>query len=90
MLDSNHSRAHVLGELKLYSKYVSVGSYLIVQDGAQKWCADIPRGNAEWIDDNPLTAIDDFLKTNSDFVVDESYTRLGISSSPGGYLKRIK
>lgn len=90
MLDSNHSREHVLSEIQLYSKYVPVGSYLIVQDGAQKWVADIPRGKAEWIDDNPLSAIDDFLKTNSDFVVDETYTRLGISSSPGGYLKRIK
>jgi len=90
MLDSNHSREHVLNEMQLYSKYIPVGSYLIVQDGAQKWVADIPRGKAEWIDDNPLNAIDDFLKSNNDFVVDETYTRLGISSSPGGYLKRIK
>jgi len=90
MLDSNHSREHVLNEINLYSKYIPVGSYLIVQDGAQKWVADIPRGKAEWIDDNPLCAIDDFMKTNNDFVVDETYTRLGISSSPGGYLKRIK
>jgi cephalosporin hydroxylase len=89
MLDSNHSRNHVLNEMKLYSKYVPVGSYLIVQDGAQKWVADIPRGKPEWIDDNPLNAIDDFLKTNSDFVVDETYTRLGITQSPKGFLKRI-
>ena len=90
MLDSNHSRDHVLKEMQLYAKYVPVGSYLIVQDGAQKWVADIPRGKAEWIDDNPLASIDLFLKENDDFVVDETYTRLGISSSPGGYLKRIK
>jgi cephalosporin hydroxylase len=90
MLDSNHSREHVLKEIELYSKYIPVGSYLIVQDGAQKWVADIPRGKAEWIHDNPLSAIDDFLATNDDFIVDESYTKLGISSSPGGYLKRIK
>jgi cephalosporin hydroxylase len=90
MLDSNHSKEHVLKEIQLYSKYVNVGSYLIVQDGAQEWVADIPRGNAEWLNDNPLAAIEDFMKTNSDFVVDETYTRLGITSSPGGYLKRIK
>jgi cephalosporin hydroxylase len=90
MLDSNHSTNHVLREMELYSKYIPVGSYLIVQDGAQKWVADMPRGKAEWIDDNPLTAIDMFLKSNSDFVVDESWTRLGITSSPGGYLKRVK
>jgi cephalosporin hydroxylase len=90
MLDSNHSREHVLNEINLYSKYIPVGSYLIVQDGAQKWVADIPRGKSEWKDDNPLNAIDDFLKVNSDFVVDETYTRLGITQSPKGFLKRIK
>jgi len=90
MLDSNHSREHVLNEINLYSKYIPVGSYLIVQDGAQKWVADIPRGKAEWMDDNPLNAIDDFLKVNSDFVVDETYTRLWITQSPKGFLKIIK
>ena len=90
MLDSNHSTNHVLKEMELYSKYIPVGSYLIVQDGAQKWVADMPRGKKEWIDDNPLTAIDKFLESNKDFIVDESWTRLGITSSPGGYLKKIK
>jgi cephalosporin hydroxylase len=90
MLDSNHSKEHVLKELELYSKYVTIGSYIIVQDGAQQWVADIPRGKTEWIDDNPLAAIEEFLKTNNDFVIDESFTRLGITSSPGGYLKRVK
>ena len=90
MLDSNHSRDHVLSELRLYSKYVSVGSYLIVQDGAQEWVSDIPRGKPEWKQDNPLVAIDIFLKENDDFVIDETYTRLGITQSPNGYLKKIK
>jgi cephalosporin hydroxylase len=90
MLDSNHSRDHVLSELRLYSKYVSIGSYLIVQDGAQEWVSDIPRGKPEWKQDNPLAAIDIFLKENDDFVIDETYTRLGITQSPNGYLKKIK
>lgn len=90
MLDSNHSKSHVLAELELYSKYVAVGSYIIVQDGAQEWVADIPRGKPEWKDDNPLQAIKEFLKINSDFVIDERFTRLGITCSPNGYLKRIK
>ena len=90
MLDSNHSRDHVLSELRLYSKYVSVGSYLIVQDGSQEWVSDIPRGKPEWKQDNPLAAIDIFLKENDDFVIDTTYTRLGITQSPNGYLKKIK
>jgi cephalosporin hydroxylase len=90
MLDSNHSRDHVLEELRLYSKYVTKGSYLIVQDGAQEWVCDIPRGKPEWKEDNPLAAIDIFLKENSDFVIDDKYTRLGITQSPNGYLRKIK
>ena len=90
MLDSNHSRDHVLSELRLYSKYVSVGSYIIVQDGSQEWVSDIPRGKPEWKQDNPLAAIDIFLKENDDFIIDEIYTRLGITQSPNGYLKKIK
>lgn len=90
MLDSNHSKDHVLKEMQLYSKYVSVGSYLIVQDGAQAWVSDIPRGKKEWKEDNPLAAIEEFLKTNKDFEIDPGFTRLGITSSPSGYLKKIK
>ena len=90
MLDSNHSRDHVLNEMRLYSKYINVGSYLIVQDGAQEWVSDIPRGKPEWKEDNPLAAIDLFLKENDDFEIDETYTRLGITQSPSGYLRRIK
>jgi cephalosporin hydroxylase len=90
MLDSNHSRDHVLSELRLYSKYVTVGSYIVVQDGAQEWVCDIPRGKPEWKEDNPLAAIDLLLKENNDFIIDETYTRLGITQSPNGYLKKIK
>jgi cephalosporin hydroxylase len=90
MLDSNHSRDHVLSELRLYSKYVTVGSYLIVQDGSQEWVSDIPRGKPEWKEDNPLAAIELFLKENNDFIIDETYTRIGITQSPNGYLKKIK
>jgi len=40
---------------------------------------------------NPKTAAAEFLKTNSDFVVDQAIDeKLLISAAPGGYLKRIK
>lgn len=89
MLDSNHSKDHVLKEMQLYSKYISKDSYLIVQDGAQAWVSDIPRGKSEWKDDNPLAAIEIFLKDNNEFVIDHKYTRMGITQSPSGYLRKV-
>jgi cephalosporin hydroxylase len=89
VLDSNHSYAHVMSELKLYSPLVTGGSYLVAHDGAQAWCWDIPRGKAEWKDDNPLRAIHDFLESNRNFRIDPDCTRSGITSSPDGYLRRL-
>jgi len=41
--------------------------------------------------DNPKTAVAEFLKTNSDIVVNhEIEERLWISIAPGGYLRRVK
>jgi cephalosporin hydroxylase len=88
-LDSNHSYAHVLQELKLYSQLVTPGSYLVAHDGAQAWVWDIPHGKKVWKDDHPLRAIHDFLATNADYRVDATCTRFGITSSPDGYLRRL-
>ena len=89
ILDSNHSYAHVLQELNLYAPLVSPGSYLIAHDGAQAWVSDIPRGKPEWREDNPLRAIHDFLASTHEFRIDPRGTRLGITSSPDGYLRRL-
>ena len=85
-LDSNHSEAHVLRELELYSELVTPGSYLVAHDGAQAWVWDIPRGKPEWKDDHPLTAIQTFLAGHPEFATDPHWTRYGITSSPNGWL----
>ena len=87
-LDSNHSTHHVLEELESYSNFVSIGSYIVAHDGAQGWVWEIPRGKPAWKDDNPLTAIDKFLKKNKNFKISEEPTRFKITSSPNGFLKR--
>lgn len=89
MFDSNHTRAHVLQELNLYAPLVTPGSYMVAHDGAQDWVWDIPSGKRAWKDDGPLGAIHDFLATNKEFRIDPHYTRIGITSSPDGYLKRL-
>jgi len=89
VLDSNHSEAHVLRELELYGDMVTKDSYMVAHDGAQAWVWDIPRGKLEWKDDHPLTAIHKYLKLHPEFVQEPFWTRLGITSSPDGWLKKI-
>lgn len=92
VLDSNHTRDHVFRELQLYSPLVTKGSYLIVLDTAiedmpEDFFPDRPWGK----DNNPKTAVRDFLKTNDRFEIDkEIESRVLITVAPDGYLKCIK
>lgn len=92
VLDSNHTHAHVLKELELYSPLVTKGSYLVVldtiiEDMPEDFFPDRPwsKGN------NPKTAVWEFLKTNDRFEIDkEIENKLLITVAPDGYLKCIK
>lgn len=91
-LDSNHTHAHVLRELQLYSPLVTVGSYCIVYDGIIE---DMPEGSypeREWgPGNNPKTAVVEYLQHTSDFIVDRDIeAKLVLTAAPSGYLKRIK
>ena len=92
ILDSNHTHQHVLGELNLYASLVSVGSYCVVFDTVIEDLEGVEFVDRPWgKGNNPKTAVAEFLKTNSDFVVDQAIDeKLLISAAPGGYLKRIK
>lgn len=87
-LDSNHTEEHVRQELELYAPLVTLGSYIVVHDGAQAWVCDIPSGKPEWKNDHPLNAIHKFLDRHPEFTIDPHWTRLGITSSPDGFLLR--
>lgn len=90
-LDSNHTHEHVLAELVAYAPLVSEGSYCIVYDTAiddlpQEIFPDRPWGP----DDNPKTAVFEYIKSNNDFVIDHDVDqKLLLSVAPSGYLKRI-
>ncbi len=95
-LDSNHSHKHVLKELKIYSSFISKGSYIIVFDTVIE---DMPKDwlKEQGIDrpwnktDNPKTAVYEFLKKNKRFKIDNNIQKkLLISTAPDGYLKCIK
>ncbi len=92
VLDSNHTHEHVYDELKLYSPFVTKGSYLVVFDTIVE---DLPDGylpGRNWgPGNNPKSAVHHFLRENGDFESDISVdNKLLISVAPEGYLKRIK
>ena len=92
-LDSNHTHAHVLEELKLYAPLTSVDSYCVVFDTViEDMPEDYDWGTRPWgKGNNPKTAIWEYLKTHDEFEVDKSIDyKLLISVAPDGYLKRVK
>ncbi|MDO9632385.1 MAG: cephalosporin hydroxylase family protein [Humidesulfovibrio sp.] len=92
VLDSNHTHAHVLRELELYSPLVKKGGWLVVFDTVvENMPADFYPDRPWNVGDNPMTAVDAFLKTNDRFVIDEAMdARLAVSMAPRGYLRCIK
>lgn len=84
ILDSDHSKDHVLAEMKAYAPFVSVGSYLIVQDtniNGHPVFANFGPG--------PMEAVQEFLAWNQQFKPDSDAERLMLTMHPKGYLKRI-
>lgn len=83
ILDSDHSKKHVLEELRLLAPYVSLGSYLIVED------TNI-NGHPAYSNfgEGPFEAVRAFLKTDSRFD-DESCEKFLMTFNPQGYLKRV-
>ena len=90
ILDSNHTAEHVAAELKAFAPMVTLDSYVVAMDGAQAHVGDIPAARPGWAEDHPLLAIEEFLKTHPEFVVDPYYERMDITSSPSGFLRRVK
>ena len=91
-LDSNHTHSHVLDELKFYSPFVTVNSYLVVFDTIVEDLPDNYLPGRAWSrGDNPKTAVHEFLKSHPEFIIDTDIdNKLLVSVAPQGYLKRIK
>jgi cephalosporin hydroxylase len=71
ILDSNHSKSHVLAELEAYAPLVSVGSYIVAADGIMADVASVPGGQPEWTWDNPKEAAREFVAANPSFELEE-------------------
>lgn len=92
VLDSNHTRDHVLRELELYSPLVTRDSYLVVMDTVVERMPDDAFPDRPWgKGDNPLTAVREFLARTDRFVVDkEIEDKLLVTVAPSGYLRCVK
>ena len=86
-LDSLHSKEHVLQELKLYAPLVSLNSYIVVQD---THLGGHPNHHHSVSGQGPWEAVEEFLKTNKNFVIDHSREKHFITQNPSGYLLRVK
>lgn len=94
-LDSSHAKQHVLAELEAYADLVLPGSYIVATDGIMQDLHDVPRGKAEWIQDNPAAAGAEFLARHPEFELEqpawpfnESNLRESVTYWPKAWLKR--
>ncbi len=71
ILDSCHTRQHVLDELESYHELVSVGSYIVATDGIMRDLYDVPRGGDQWVTDNPSTAAREFARRHPEFKIEQ-------------------
>ncbi|MFM6122604.1 MAG: CmcI family methyltransferase [Sphaerospermopsis kisseleviana] len=85
VLDSDHSESHVFEELKLYSPFVSLGSYIIVEDSNINGNPVLPNFGP-----GPMEAIQRFIANNRQFAVDSFNDKFLFSFSPSGFLKRVE
>lgn len=91
-LDSNHTHAHVLSELKAYAPLVSIGSYCVVFDThVEKMPSEFAKNRPWGLGDNPKTAVIEYLKEYDNFVVDNDIeNKFLITAASNGFLKRVK
>jgi cephalosporin hydroxylase len=92
ILDSNHTHAHVLKELEIYSPLVTRGCYLVVMDtGIDDMPADHFPDRPWGEGNNPKTAVHEFLKSDKRFEIDKDIpNKLLITVAPDGYLRCLK
>lgn len=92
LLDSNHTHAHVLEELRFYAPLVTKGQFLVVSDTIVE---DIPPQEhrlREWgPGNNPKTALRAYLQQVDRFEVDAYInSKPLLSYTPDGYCRCIK
>ena len=96
LLDSDHSKSHVLAELEAYHRFVTPGSYIVATDGIMQRLHDVPHGKPNWVWDNPAAAATEFAAAHPEFRLqqppwpfNESHLDTNITHWPSAWLQRI-
>lgn len=85
VLDSDHSKAHVLHELACYADLVTSGQFLVVEDTN----IDQRPVDMGWMGgEGPGKALDAWLPDHPEFVPDLLAERMMLTFYPGGWLRR--
>jgi cephalosporin hydroxylase len=97
LLDSCHSKAHVLAELRAYASLVTPGSYIVAMDGIMEVVVGGRSAQPDWIWNNPRQAALEFVKENVNFRIEEPVFPFNegnitqrVTYWPGAYVKCVK
>jgi cephalosporin hydroxylase len=85
--DGSHMYEDVLAALKMFSPFVSLGSYYIVEDGIID-----ALGFSKEFHGGPLRAIEEFVKDTPGFLIDKKWSDFfgpSATFNVNGYLKRL-
>jgi cephalosporin hydroxylase len=85
ILDSDHAMEHVYKELESYSKMVTPGQYMIVEDSnvhGHPVNKEHPVG--------PFEAVQKWIPKHEEFYIDKACERYLVTFNPNGYLRRVK
>ena len=83
VLDDDHSAPHVLAELAAYGPLVTPGNYLVVEDTDVNGHPVMP-GHGP----GPREAVEEFLRTTDDFIVDHGRGKFLLTYFPDGWLRK--
>jgi cephalosporin hydroxylase len=97
LLDSCHTRDHVLAELEAYAPLVSVGSYVVAMDGIMGEVVGAPRTQPDWSWNNPRQAALAFVERHPDFAIreppflfNEGAVTERVTYWPSAYVRRLR
>jgi cephalosporin hydroxylase len=84
-LDSDHTKAHVLAEMKIYGELVTPGCYMVVEDTNVNGHPVYPEFGP-----GPMEALREYLSHDGRYAIDHTREKFGLTYFPDGWLRRVR